>query len=55
VDPDPISNKNQDPIPHQSDKLDPKADPHQIADDKPNVLNMRLFEYFFTFEPLFGS
>jgi hypothetical protein len=31
------SNKNQDPDPHQSDKLDPEPDqdPHQFADDKP--------------------
>ncbi len=31
------SNKNQDPDPHQSDKLDPEPDPepHQFADEKP--------------------
>jgi hypothetical protein len=38
-----------DPDPHQSDKLDlkPDPDPHQFADDKPNVRHMGLFEHFF--------
>jgi hypothetical protein len=32
------SNKNQDPDPHQSDKLDPDQDPLQFADDKPKCI-----------------
>jgi hypothetical protein len=33
-------NKNQDPDPHQNDKLDPESDPdpHQFADDKSKYL-----------------
>jgi hypothetical protein len=34
------ANKNQDPDPHQSDKLDPEPDqdPHRFADDKPKCM-----------------
>jgi hypothetical protein len=32
------SNKNQDPDPHQRDKLDLDPDPHQFADDKPKCM-----------------
>jgi hypothetical protein len=43
--------ERNDPVPHldpnQNDKLDPDQDPYQFADEKPNVRNMSLFEYFF--------
>ncbi len=35
--------------PHQSDTLDPEpdSDPHQFADEKPNIWNTSLFKHFF--------
>jgi hypothetical protein len=47
-------NKNQDPDPDQSDKLDP--DMHQLADDKPKCMEYESFLALYQgFEPLFGS
>jgi hypothetical protein len=45
-----------DPDPNQSDKLDPKPDPHQFADDKPNCMEYEpILAIFQGFEPLSGS
>jgi hypothetical protein len=33
------SNKNPDPHPNQSDKLDPEPDPHHFSDDKPKCID----------------
>jgi hypothetical protein len=38
-----ISNK-QDRDPHQSDKLDPGPDPHQLASDKPKCIGRMEYE-----------
>jgi hypothetical protein len=52
------SNKNQDPDPHQSDKLDPEPyqDPHQFADDKPKCIEQGAYlSTFQGFDVLFGG